>query len=429
MIRILIFISFIFTISCQDEVEICSDQILTDKDKLEQSFKSINEDSGTFKNLATKYLEDHEEKKCKISDVDFFPHDQIKEVLSELNSSTASIKIVYGDDNRVNLINHPDPSVQQLSKSVAALIPNSNIDSLGQITSSTLGESFNLCPGQRFENEISPAICTGFLVDDDLIMTAGHCVRNDSDCSAYKWVFDFHSDSDSVDPTAIYSCESIVSRREDNLTGVDYAVIKLDKKVTNREALKLRLDGNVPDAADIFVLGHPSGIPMKFADDASVKNNSSRVFFTTNLDTFGGNSGSPVFNYISGLVEGILVRGDDDYVVDNGCRVVNTVDQAGDGEEVLKLSVTEGLEHYLLKSLSETNTKLQGSELIDVTNFSIKLNIQKGFTYNLYGRRFLDSCVYQISERYQSKEQIMYSASDCSDEKMQSIYEKFKDLI
>jgi hypothetical protein len=44
-----------------------------------------------------------------------------------------------------------------------------------------------------------------------------------------------------------------------------------------------------------------------------------------NLDTYGGNSGSPVFNHRTGEVEGILVRGENDYVYDpgQGCQVSN----------------------------------------------------------------------------------------------------------
>ena len=78
-------------------------------------------------------------------------------------------------------------------------------------------------------------------------------------------------------------------------------------------------------------MGHPSGLPLKYADGARVFE-TENDYFSTNLDTFGGNSGSPVFNADTLEVEGILVRGDTDYVMDfesNGerCMKVNICDQ------------------------------------------------------------------------------------------------------
>jgi S1-C subfamily serine protease len=76
----------------------------------------------------------------------------------------------------------------------------------------------------------------------------------------------------------------------------------------------------------LFVIGHPTGLPQKIADGASVKiaNAVSYIdpigsiirkanFFTANLDTYAGNSGSPVFNKRTGKVEGILVQGAEDF--------------------------------------------------------------------------------------------------------------------
>ena len=57
-----------------------------------------------------------------------------------------------------------------------------------------------------------------------------------------------------------------------------------------------------------------------------------------NLDTYGGNSGSAVFNAKTGLVEGILVRGEQDYVQKGDCRVSNVCPADGcRGEDVTKI--------------------------------------------------------------------------------------------
>ena len=60
---------------------------------------------------------------------------------------------------------------------------------------------------------------------------------------------------------------------------------------------------------------------------------------THDSSTLGGNSGSAVFNSATGLVEGILVRGEQDYVLKGDCRVSNVCPVDGcRGEDVTKIS-------------------------------------------------------------------------------------------
>ena len=64
-----------------------------------------------------------------------------------------------------------------------------------------------------------------------------------------------------------------------------------------------------------------------------VRDNSPGSFFVANLDTYGGNSGSPVFEEDSDIVEGILVRGDTDFVSNGTCIVSNVCPTTGCGGE------------------------------------------------------------------------------------------------
>ena len=90
-------------------------------------------------------------------------------------------------------------------------------------------------------------------------------------------------------------------------------------------------------------MGHPSGLPLKFANGAQVKDTSNASYFVANLDTYGGNSGSPVFNEDDGTVEGILVRGDTDFVRDNGCFISNVCPTTGcRGEDVTRTTEFAG---------------------------------------------------------------------------------------
>ena len=70
------------------------------------------------------------------------------------------------------------------------------------------------------------------------------------------------------------------------------------------------------------------------------------VFFSANLDTYGGNSGSAVFNAVNGQIEGILVRGATDYVSRGGCRVSNRIsNSSGRGEDVTLITNIKELQN------------------------------------------------------------------------------------
>jgi hypothetical protein len=62
-----------------------------------------------------------------------------------------------------------------------------------------------------------------------------------------------------------------------------------------------------------------------------------------NLDTYGGNSGSPVFNATNHQVEGILVRGENDFVTNGSCYVSLVCPTTGcRGEDVTRCSEWAG---------------------------------------------------------------------------------------
>ena len=253
-------------------------------------------------------------------------------------------KVIYGEDNRVDVVNSTNSLFVELSRSTAAMISSSNLrpedNGTTKITARTL-KSNGICASERFSAQISAANCSGFLVGEDLLVTAGHCIRSNSDCKSYKWVFDYKVDHEeqgaiTVDNTSVYSCSKIINRSLNGSTMDDWALIQLDRKVTDRAPLTYRTSGRIAKNDAIVVIGHPTGIPTKIADGANVRS-LENTFFVANLDTYGGNSGSAVFNAETGMVEGILVRGTTDYVYDSAqkCQVSNVcANSACRGEDV-----------------------------------------------------------------------------------------------
>ena len=176
----------------------------------------------------------------------------------------------------------------------------------------------------------------------NLIATAEHCVAQDM-CQDSVWVFDYKLDNGkqthikSVKNTNVYSCKHVISHEYRRLSTVDWAVIELDRPVTGRAPLKL--SHKTPKVSEsLFVIGTPSGVPLKVATGKVRK--TSIDTFTTNIDSFGGNSGSPVFNSKTGLVEGILTRGAVDYEytwLGLGCGKAKTYSENGGGGETVTL--------------------------------------------------------------------------------------------
>lgn len=275
-------------------------------------------------------------------------------ILTFSGSVFAIDKVIYGSDDRLDIFEVSNPLYLELAKSTAAMIDSDKINTTNDgftVGGTTLAQR-GICSDAKFANQITTADCSGFLVGEDLILTAGHCIKNESDCLTRRWVFNFANETSEISSQIelgsddVYNCESIVERDLDTYTKNDFALIKLDRKVVGRTPLKFRTEGSINEGDKILVIGHPTGLPAKVADNAWVRNNSNPVFFVTNLDTFGGNSGSAVFNATTGEVEGILVRGENDYVYDwfKNCRVPNLcADGACRGEDVTRITNVKSL--------------------------------------------------------------------------------------
>lgn len=253
-------------------------------------------------------------------------------------------KVIYGMDDRMDFFQITNDSVKKSASGVASLIDMVDIEDNGDGSSTIrtvrFGDAQRLCAGERFVNQPTSPFCSGFLVGRRLLATAGHCIDGNS-LARTRAVFGFVMlDSDTpnviVQNDDIYSPVSLIAHRLES-AGADYAVVKLDRPVAGRQILPLRRTGKIENGRKVYVIGHPSGLPLKYAPGAEVRDNDEDAFFVANLDTYGGNSGSPVFDEESHVVEGILVRGETDFVFSGSCRVSNVCSTSGcRGEDVTR---------------------------------------------------------------------------------------------
>lgn len=269
--------------------------------------------------------------------------------------ATANERVIYGDDNRVDVVDSKNQTHVELSLSTAAMISKSKIsqkDDGYSISTTTMVER-GYCESERFSKQPLAASCSGFLVGPDLLVTAGHCIRSQSSCDSHSWVFNFKVDENGDVPAVlgaeyVYNCAEIVERRLTSGDKDDYALIRLDRAVSVAEPLEYRASGSTEAGDKLVVIGHPTGLPTKIADDAVNRDNSPAKYFVANLDTYGGNSGSAVFNETTGVVEGILVRGERDFVYDyaNRCYKSNVCSDDGcRGEDVTRITNIEALKN------------------------------------------------------------------------------------
>lgn len=261
-----------------------------------------------------------------------------------VSAHSQQTKVIYGSDDRRDLY-QVDPATALLADATAIMVlPQELIASGDSLRLNTIpfGESLALCPDEPFYTQPTVGHCSAFLVAPQLVLTAGHCMSNESACHSGRFVFGYAMTSETpptnwqVSPSEVYSCRRIlhtVSGEND-----DFAVVELDRPVTKHRPLRYRTSGSPSLAEKLMVIGYPAGLPVKIAGGARAREITPN-YLKANLDTYGGNSGSAVLSSDTGLVEGVLFRGDQDFVLQNGCFTSNRCPDNGcAGEDATLMS-------------------------------------------------------------------------------------------
>lgn len=209
-----------------------------------------------------------------------------------------------------------------------------------------------ICEDEKFADQKAGYLnCTGFLVAEDVMITAGHCmiyshsplpnivIENEKTpmCESFNWLFDYQRTQNKAESITgipadnVYRCEKVIyaelfgypldAQGEillpiDPVLGQDFAIIKLDRKVVGRKPLKLS-DAPIALMDSVYTIGYPMGLPLKYTGNAKALNVSFGNYVVSDLDVIGGNSGGPLFNSAN-EVAGIVVRSfpGEDYVFD-----------------------------------------------------------------------------------------------------------------
>lgn len=251
------------------------------------------------------------------------------------------LKSIYGaNDSRQNFFHMKDDDfltqVKKCAKSTACLIPSiflvrqvDNWKLSGQTPAlrNRTHQGQKMGEQERFIDEPMAGIGTAFLMSKRHAMTAAHCVckRNSNELDHKSigtlfLVFGYRMKDEATCKRTfkgknVYQIRSVVAHKfERQGNWEDWAVVELDRDVVDRSPLSLSFSEKLEKSTGLYMLGHPTGLPLKFTGNAMVKESSHPHRFAADLDAFAGNSGSPVFD-LTHRVVGILIEGQADYEV------------------------------------------------------------------------------------------------------------------
>ena len=230
---------------------------------------------------------------------------------------------IYERDSRREYHEIADPRVRALADATVAFVEKKSFrpesvqqepSESYQLEGKTQKEDFQLCAAQRFASQKTSAFCSGVLIAPDRVLTAGHCVA-DTSCAELRLAFGYAIRAKGYDPYQIqskdiYDCAEILERGRGKL---DYAVLRLDRPVPDRVPVPFVAPATeLEPGAPLLMTGFPVGLPLKVDGEGKVRS-VTRELLKAELDAFGGNSGSPVFNARTFALEGILVEGEEDF--------------------------------------------------------------------------------------------------------------------
>jgi hypothetical protein len=238
----------------------------------------------------------------------------------ESSIETVAKPIIDGTDDRLDTFELAAAGpIARNADGVPMLVFNGALsahDGVVDLPTSSLAVSRNVCASERYASQpvTSAGQCTAWLVGPRLVATAGHCTNFSppgTDVSFLSVLFGFRMLDAASARTTVPAAEvyRVVGVRG-LCPGADCTVLELERPVTNHLMLSFRRTGAATEGDALYLLGHPHTLPLKF-------NGPGPLFRVTDfggnfnivmqsLDVAGGNSGSPVINSATNVVEGIL---------------------------------------------------------------------------------------------------------------------------
>ena len=263
--------------------------------------------------------------------VELAPEIAAKAVHQTAKEEVYSLNRLYGPsqyDSRIEIAqlqadNSWQLAIRQVSESVGMIIEKEQLVKISESTYQlnavvTLGNRYNLCDGEAFANQLVVGVGTAFIIDRDIMVTAAHVfqrpLKDYAVVFGYRVINSLGTAETGIPASDVYF--PINLQQENN--ELDVVRFQTDREFS-RPVLQWEQSKALSEGTEIYMLGYPMGLPEKLAINADITDNSFHYYFYTSLDSFQGNSGSPIFNYETHKVIGVLVSGMTDYELKGDC--------------------------------------------------------------------------------------------------------------
>ncbi len=179
-----------------------------------------------------------------------------------------------------------------------------------------------------FGDELSLAEGTAFVVSDKLVLTTAHNITFNGQrpltaeeiskkIGRLYVVFGYQQISQNQTQTTfphkdVYQIDAVWRYKYGE--NDDWALLKLNRKIENRPPLNA-FSSSITLGTQLYMLGYPSGLPLKITMQGEVKNNTEAHFFETDLRAFVGNSGSLIFELSTQKIIGMHLSRHRDYIL------------------------------------------------------------------------------------------------------------------
>ncbi len=230
---------------------------------------------------------------------------------------------VYETDNRLDYYQVQDEKIKELSKAVAYQIYFDELkgwtfNKYWQILTTPLSAG-GVCGNEPFAKQhIMRNDCSGILIGPKKLLIPGNCITEHY-CSngLFYFMFNYHNEDSGVldnmrHKDNFYKCEKVVKRIYDPNTAISYAVLELNKEVKGIKPVKLASQNLIDPKDELIAIGHPSGLPLKIADDAFTTDQN-ETHFLVSSDIGGSSKGTGIFNARTHELVGMLIYGTKNY--------------------------------------------------------------------------------------------------------------------
>jgi V8-like Glu-specific endopeptidase len=255
--------------------------------------------------------------------------------------------VIYGEDNRQESSTITSSFWAGLASASVAIVSRDDLIPAGdrvRFVHESVGAVAQLCRDEAFYGQPTISFCSGALVGENLVLTAGHCFQESTDCKDSRFLFNYAIPKGdpgltSLPMTEVFACKKILAHRYDQ-GGLDYTLIELDRPVAGHRPLTLpNQSSKMQPGGAVTVIGTPSGFPQKIISGGQVRKVTDDSIVAS-LDTYAGASGAPVFNSADGTLVGILSQGAVDYTMDPvlNCNHTHHCTEDGcNGERIVRI--------------------------------------------------------------------------------------------